>query len=276
MRNIFPWCIASVPTAAWAKKVFPKLSETEAIGALWRAIFRTVRVGGDGKAVERWNEHIEAMARRKQILTDYQFKALHYRNALGTDLVVELPKHHVWEAGAERTQNGDRFCANMPTEEVFTAPKRDGVNGVVVASMPLVENGNIIDNFRLTLKDGKIVEVAAETGEEILRHAISVDEGASYLGEVALVPCDSPISNENILFYNTLFDENASCHFAFGDAYPCVVGAETMSKEERKAAGLNHSITHVDFMVGTPDLSIVGITESGEEIPVFIDGNFAF
>lgn len=276
MRNVFPWCIASVPTVSWAKKVFPTLPEQDAVKALWQAIFRIVRVGGDGGAVKRWEEHIAAMAHRKQVLTDYQFKALRYRNALGTDLTVELPKNHVWEAGAEHAQNGDRFCANIPTEEVFTAPKRDGVNGVVVASMPLVENGNIINNFRFTLKDGKIVEVIAETGEDILKHAISVDEGASYLGEVALVPCDSPIYRENLLFYNTLFDENASCHFAFGDAYPCVEGAAEMSREQRSEIGLNYSITHVDFMVGTPDLSIVGITENGEEIPVFINGNFAF
>lgn len=276
MKGGFPWCIASVPTQSWAAKVFPKLPKEEAEKSLWKAIFRTVRVGGDGKAVKRWEEHIAALSRRKKILTEYQFKKLHYQNDIGTDLWVELPEDHYWEAGSERTTSGEEFCANMPTEEIFTAPKRTGVNGTVVASMPLVENGNIIEGIRLILKDGKIIEAHADTGEDILRHAISVDEGAAYLGEVALVPCQSPIAEEGILFYNTLFDENASCHFAFGDAYPCIQGGADMTKEERLSRGLNSSITHVDFMVGTKDLSIIGVTAEGEEIPVFINGNFAF
>ena len=168
------------------------------------------------------------------------------------------------------------FSPNIPTEEVFTLPKRDGVNGTVVASKPLSLNGNLIENFRFTLRNGKIVGVSAEKGEEILRDAISVDEGASYLGEAALVPCDSPISRSGVLFYNTLFDENASCHFAFGSAYPCIAGAEDMDEDALFARGMNRSITHVDFMIGTPDLSITGTTHDGREIPVFVDGNFAF
>ena len=163
----------------------------------------------------------------------------------------------------------------MPTEEVFTAPKLDGVNGKVVASMPLVEGGNIIKDFYMILKDGVITEVHAEQGEEYLKQAISLDEGASRIGEVALVPFDSPISNSGILFYNTLFDENASCHLAFGAAYPCIKNGENMTAEELAAAGLNNSIQHCDFMIGTRDLSIIGITQDGKEIPVFIDGNFA-
>ena len=190
--------------------------------------------------------------------------------------MVELPENHVWAGGSEETLGGISFAANMPTEEIFTAPKRDGVNGVIVSSMPFVKDGNIIEDFKFTLKDGKIVDVTAKKGEKLLRDAIAVDEGSSYLGEVALVPYDSPISNLGILFYNTLFDENASCHFAFGEAYACIKGGEKMSNEELAEHGLNMSIVHEDFMVGTPDLSIIGITHDGEEIPVFVNGNFAF
>jgi aminopeptidase len=169
------------------------------------------------------------------------------------------------------------FVANMPTEEIFTAPRWDGVDGRVYAALPLAMDGNLVKDFCLDFKDGRIVDVHAGEGEEILRRAIDTDEGAHYLGEVALVPYDSPIRNTGILFFETLFDENASCHLAFGEAYPsCVKGGEDMSEEAQKAAGLNRSITHVDFMVGTADLSIVGTTHDGREIPVFVDGNFAF
>ena len=206
----------------------------------------------------------------------YNFKYLKYKNSLGTDLTVELPEGHYWEAASEKAGTGQIFVPNLPTEELFTAPKYDGVNGVVYASKPLVLDGNVIENIRFVIKDGKIVEASADTACDVLKNAISVDEGASYLGEVALVPYDSPISNTGILFYNTLFDENAACHFAFGDSYPTVKDGDKMSAEELKAAGLNSSITHEDFMVGTPDLSIIGVTHQGEEIEIFKDGNFTF
>ena len=199
-----------------------------------------------------------------------------FRSSLGTDLSVELPENHLWLGGSEKTTGGRPFNANMPTEEIFTAPRLDGVNGVVCSAKPLVVNGDIADKFRFTLKDGKIVAVEAERGKKLLETAISVDEGACRLGEVALVPYDSPISNTGILFYNTLFDENASCHFAFGEAYPCIQGGSDMTKEELKALGFNDSFTHHDFMVGTPDLSITGVTHDGRQIPVFVNGNFAF
>ena len=173
------------------------------------------------------------------------------------------------------TLSGQEYIANIPTEELFTSPLKTGVNGVVYSAMPLVNDGTIIDGFHFVVKDGKIVEAHAKRGEEALKGAISVDEGASYFGEVALVPYDSPISNQKILFYNTLFDENAACHIAFGEAYPCLQGGQQMTKDELKARGLNDSITHVDFMIGTPDLSIVGTTHDGKEIPVFVNGNFA-
>lgn len=275
MVNGFPWCIASVPVASWAKKVFPDADGETAVDKLWDAICAAVRVDG-ADPVENWEKHLAALGARKRKLNEYRFRTLHYVNSLGTDLTIELPKTHFWQAGGDRTHDGQVFIANMPTEEIFTAPKRDGVNGVVVASMPLVKDGNVIDKFSMRLRDGKIVEVHAEQGEDVLKSAISVDEGASYLGEVALVPYDSPISNAGILFYNTLFDENASCHLAFGEAYPCIEGGMEMDREELSAHGLNDSITHVDFMVGTADLSITGTTWDGREVPVFKDGNFAF
>ena len=271
----FPWCIASIPIPSWAKRVFPQVSEAEAMEKLWDAIFASVRISGDGQAVPRWREHIETLARRKEALNKLRFKTLHYTNALGTDLTVELPETHIWEAGDDHTRSGQAYVANMPTEELFTSPLKTGVNGVVYSSVPLVHNGNIIDKFHFVVKAGKIVEAHAEVGEAFLQAAISVDEGASYFGEVALVPYDSPISNQKILFYNTLFDENAACHIAFGEAYPCLEGGQQMTKEELKAHGLNDSFTHVDFMVGTQDLSIVGTTHDGRELPVFVDGNFA-
>jgi len=276
MTNFNSWCVASVPTLAWAEKVFPELKGEAAMNALWEAIFSAVHVSADGDPVRLWDEHCRKLKERKEKLNEYQFKELRFKNSLGTDLVVGMPENHFWEGGSEITLDGIEFCANIPTEEVFSAPKRDAVNGIVFASKPLVLGGNIVDGFGFELKDGKIVSAFAEKGLKFLESELSVDEGASYLGEVALVPYDSPISNTGILFYNTLFDENASCHFAFGEAYPCVKNGANMSKEEKLAAGLNDSITHVDFMVGTPDLSITGITREGKEVPVFVNGNFAF
>ncbi len=275
MSNTVPWCVASIPIPSWAQKAFPGCSGEEAVEKLWQAIFTAVRVNGDGKAVERWRQHQETLAKRVDKLNAMDLESLHYSNSLGTDLTVGLPEDHVWAGGSGATKGGVPFIANIPTEEIFTAPLRDGVDGVVYASMPLVLDGNIVDKFHFVLKAGKIVEAHAEKGEETLKAAISLDEGAARFGEVALVPYDSPISNQRLLFYNTLFDENASCHFAFGEAYPeCIKGGEDLSKEERKERGLNESMTHVDFMVGSPDLKITGRTWDGKEVPIFVDGNF--
>lgn len=276
MSNAFPWCIGSIPIPAWATRVFPAKSEGEAMDALWEAIFAAIRVSGKGDAVARWQAHTEQLAVRTKKLNDYRFSSLHYKNALGTDFTVGLPEGHLWMGGADVSRAGIPFIANMPTEEIFTAPDRNTANGVIYASMPLVHDGNIIRDIRFRLENGKIVEASASEGEEVLRAAIAVDEGAAYFGELALVPYDSPISNQKILYYNTLFDENAACHIAFGEAYPCIENGEEMSREELGLRGLNNSITHVDFMIGTPDLTITGITADGREIPVFVDGNFAF
>lgn len=276
MNNENVWCVASVPTPAWAKKVFPECSEDEAIEKLWNAIYESVRVN-ENNPVEAWEKHKQSLKTRMTVLNDMNFKALHYTNQLGTDLHIELPEGHIWLGGSDLTPEGHEFIANMPTEEVFTAPKRDGVNGRVVSSMPLNFNGSLIDQFELTFEKGKVVSYKAEVGFEQLKRLLETDEGSMYLGEVALVQYDSPISNMGILFYNTLFDENASCHLALGKAYPvCLKGGETMDSEALIANGINDSITHEDFMVGTQDLSIVGITSEGEHIQIFKDGNFVF
>lgn len=276
MSNAFPWSIGAIPVPSWAKKVFPDCSEEEAMEKLWDAILASVRVTGDGKAVQRWKEHLDTLQIRIDKLNALRLESLHYTNSLGTDLTIRLPEDHLWGGGDGVSKAGIHFIANMPTEEIFTAPLRTGIDGVVYASMPLVLKGEVVDKFHFAVKEGKIVQVHAQVGEEKLKAETTLDEGASYFGEVALVPYDSPIRNQDLLFYNTLFDENAACHLAFGEAYAeCVKGGESMSKDELKARGLNDSITHVDFMVGTADLSITGRTHDGKEVPIFVDGNFA-
>lgn len=271
--NEFQWLVASCPTNAWANMVFP--GAEDAMEKLWDAVFSAVRVTGDGKAVERWAEHTKAQKKIVEQLNNYSFTTLHYKNSLGTDLTVGLPENHFWSGASELAGTGVEFIANLPTEEIFTLPHMNKVNGRVYASKPLALNGNLVDGFWMELKDGKIIDLHADVGEEYLRKSVTLDEGSSYFGEVALVPYDSPISNTGILFYETLFDENAACHFAFGEAYPCVHGADKLSSDEQKALGINQSINHVDFMVGTSDLEIVGTTPDGREIKVFENGNFA-
>lgn len=276
MSNKNSWCIVSIPTKSWAKKVFSGLTEDEAVEKLWEAILNTVRVDTDDP-VAAWEEHKENLKKRAEFLNTNQFQYLKYKNSIGTDLTIELPKNHIWLGGSEYTPEGLEFIANMPTEEVFTLPKKTGVQGKVVSSKPLNYNGNVINNFSLTFTDGKITDFTAEQGAEILKGLIETDEGSAYLGEVALVPYHSPISNSNILYFNTLFDENASCHLAIGKAYPvCIKDGENLAKEELEALGVNDSLAHVDFMIGTKDLEITGITAAGKEIPVFKNGDFAF
>ena len=276
MNNENTWCVVSVPTAGWAKKVFPELGEEEAKARLWQEIFRTVRIEPETDPAEAWQEHISTLQRAAAFLNKKNFKTLHYRNSLGTDLTVELPEGHIWAGGAEKSATGVTFAANMPTEEVYSLPLREGANGTVYASKPLIYNGNRIENFYLTFKDGRVVDFGAETGQETLKELINMDEGSHYLGEVALVPYDSPISNSGILFYNTLFDENAACHLALGKAYPtCLEGGEKMDTVTLLQHGVNDSLVHEDFMIGTADLSIVGTTHEGEEVEIFREGNFA-
>lgn len=275
MSNEFQWCIGSIPIPSWSTKVFPELSANEADDALWEAIFKTVRITGDGNSVRLWREHIVNNAKLCDKLNAYNFKFLEYKNSIGTDFICELPENHMWLGGAETTKDGINFVANMPTEEIFTAPKKNGVNGNIVASKPLCIDGVIVDGIKFTVQNGKIIHAVADSGNETLQKAIRIDEGASYFGEIALVPFDSPISDMNLLFYNTLFDENASCHMAFGEAYPCIKNGSSMTREELDEKGLNYSITHEDFMIGTRDLSIIGTEQNGNKVQIFKDGNFA-
>lgn len=274
-RNDFQWCVASVPTVSWAKAVFPELSAEDAVDRLWKEILKASRVN-ETDSMAAWKAHSDEIQKHVQALNAFNFKSLHYHNSCGTDFTVELPENHYWAGGEEDSTKGIPFSANIPTEEVFTLPKRDTANGTICSSRPLCIGGNVIDRFSFRVENGKIVEVHAEKGEEILKKAIALDEGASYFGELALVPCDSPISASGVLFLNTLYDENASCHIAFGEAYPCIKGASEMTDDELKALGVNYSMTHEDFMIGTEDLSIVGTTHDGKEIPVFVNGRFAF
>ncbi|MBM7703637.1 aminopeptidase [Metabacillus iocasae] len=269
------WSIVAVPSKDWAAKVFPNLPEHEQESKLWDAIFKSVRVDVDNP-VQAWKEHDASLHKKSDYLNAKKYKKLHYK-ASGTDLTIELPEKHIWVAASSINENGHEFMANMPTEEVFTVPHKTGVNGYVSSTKPLSYGGNLIENFTLTFKDGKIVDVKAEKGYETLKNLVETDEGSHYLGEVALVPHNSPISNSNVIFYNTLFDENASNHLAIGSAYAfCLEGGKTMSKEELASNGANDSITHVDFMIGAADMDIDGILEDGTAEPVFRNGNWAF
>lgn len=276
MANKNAWCVASIPTKAWAMKVFPDLDPKAAVEKLWRVILQAVRVN-DEDPVEQWESHKVELKRSMKFLNGNNFSSLHFKNKLGTDLEVQLPKNHIWLGGSEFTPEGVEFLANIPTEEVFTLPERTGINGRVVSTKPLNYNGNLIDGFSLTFKEGKIVDFQAQEGYETLKNLIETDEGSCYLGEVALVPYESPISLSDILYYNTLFDENASCHLALGKAYPvCLKDGEDMGREELLEAGANDSLVHVDFMIGSRDLEIIGTTQDGRRIQVFKEGNFSY
>ncbi|SHE85704.1 aminopeptidase [Clostridium fallax] len=276
MTNKNSWSIVAIPTIGWATKVFPNLTKDEAVEKLWDAIFKIVRVD-KMDPVKAWEEHTNNLKEKMDFLNSKSFKRLHYKNSKGTNLTIELPEGHIWAGGAEKTQDGIEFIANIPTEEVFTLPKKTGVNGVVHSSKPLNYNGNLIDNFSLTFKDGKVCDFTAEKGYDTLKHLIETDEGSHYLGEVALVPYHSPISLSGIIFFNTLFDENASCHLALGKAYAaCIKNGENYTEKELDKLGVNNSLTHVDFMVGTKDLNILGETKDGEKCQIFLNGDWAF
>lgn len=273
--NKISWTVMAAPTAAWAAKVFPQLPEAQQVDALWDAMFKATRADLDNP-VEAWHQHDATLSEKVEFLNNKHYKALHY-TAPGTDLTIELPATHIWSGGGSKNEKGIDFMANIPTEEVFTAPQWDGVNGYVTAKKPLNYSGNLIDQFTVTFENGRIVDVKAEEGEEIMKKLVATDEGSHYLGEVALVPHNSPISNSGILFYNTLFDENASNHIAIGSAYAfCIEGGTTMNQEQLKEHGLNRSLVHVDFMIGCADMDIDGILEDGSTEPVFRNGNWAF
>ena len=276
MNNELRWCVVSIPTPAWASKVFKEAAnEEEAVAKLWQAIFSAVRIDEKNDPIEAWSKHTAFMKKATNFLNREKLVSLHYTNGLGTDLTVKLPEGHIWAGGAEIAADKVEFVANMPTEEVYSLPDRNGVDGVVYASKPLIYQGNVIDGIRLVFKEGKVVEYSATKGQEVLKQLLDTDEGAKHLGEVALVPYDSPISNSGILFYNTLFDENAACHLAFGKAYPtCLEGGERMDTVELLQHGVNDSLVHEDFMIGTEDMEIVGTKADGSTVQIFTKGNF--
>ncbi|ACA46524.1 aminopeptidase [Clostridium botulinum] len=275
MNSFVSWCVLSVPTKAWAKKVFPDLKEDMAVEKLWENIFNIVRIDKEDP-IKAWEKHLNNLADKVNFLNDQRLTKLHYKSK-DTDLTIELPKGHIWCGGGEYNKNKRYFVANMPTEEVFTLPLKTGVNGIVKSTKPLNYSGNLINNFTLKFENGRIIDFSAEEGYETLKKLIETDEGSCYLGEVALVPFHSPISDSNIIFYNTLFDENASCHLALGEAYPtCIENGDNMTKEELEKAGANNSLTHVDFMIGSSDLDIIGENKKGEKIEIFQNGDWAF
>ncbi|MDD3831239.1 MAG: aminopeptidase [Clostridia bacterium] len=272
MANACRWLVVSIPTKAWADKVFPNCEDS--VDKLWDAIARTMRLDQDDP-VKAWEEHIIRLNRRAKFMNDKDFEYVHMTSKNGTDLMVGLSEGHIWCAAQEEAQDGIMFTANLPTEEIFTAPHKYKVNGVVHNALPLVDNGNIIDEFYVKFKDGKVVDYDAKQGKDALKNIIETDEGSCYLGEVALIGKNSPISQLGILFYNTLFDENASCHLALGKGYPSTVkGGVAMTKEQLDKVGVNESAEHCDFMVGTTDMNIEGITKSGERVQLFVDGEW--
>lgn len=275
-ENKYQWCIAGVPGAAWAKKVFPELKKKQAVEKLWEAILYTSRAD-DGNGIANWEKHDADLKARCQYLNSLRLKSLHYESKNGTNLTVGLIPGVIFLGGGEENLKGHYYQPNIPSEECFTSPMKGEAEGIVYSTKPLSYNGVLIKNFWVKFHEGKAIDVHAEEGEEALRSILTMDEGSAYLGECALVPFDSPINNTGLLFYNTLFDENAACHLALGrgftNLYP---NYEQYSEDEIHSFGINQSMSHVDFMIGSEDLSITGTTEDGREIAIFRNGNWAF
>lgn len=276
MDNKYQWCIAAVPGEAWAKKVFPGERTSKAVEKLWNAILYTSRADGDDP-VKAWEEHNADLKTRFEYLNSLGIESLHYTASNGTDFTVGLIPDALFMGGSEFTLGGTEFNPNIPSEEVFTSPMKGKAEGVVHATRPLSYRGELIENFSVRFENGKAVEVHAEKGEELLKQMISMDENAAYLGECALVPFDSPIRNSEITFFNTLFDENACCHLAFGRGFEnCIKDFDKYTLEECREKGINDSLIHVDFMIGSKDLNITAHTRGGKDVAIFKDGNWAF
>ena len=272
MNSSVTWCVASVPTVLWADLLGYEGTDEEKINQLWETLLKLCRIEGI-EPKDTYRHHMAKLRHRCEALNKLDLKALRYTCENGTDLLLELPEAHIWLGGEESSKDGTIFNANIPTEEVFSAPQYNGVNGIVYSTKPLIYHGNTISDFSFTFKEGKIVEYTAKEGYEVLKELVETDEGSHYLGEVALVDHFSPISQSNQIFFETLFDENASCHLAIGASYPtCLKDSDGLSEEELKERGLNHSLTHVDFMIGHERMNIKGYTRDGQEVDIMIDG----
>ena len=272
MNSSVTWCVASVPTVLWADLLGYEGTDEEKINQLWETLLKLCRIEGV-EPKDTYRHHMAKLRHRCEALNKLDLKALRYTCENGTDLLLELPEGHIWLGGEESSKDGTIFNANIPTEEVFSAPQYNGVNGIVYSTKPLIYHGNTISDFSFTFKEGKIVEYTAKEGYEVLKELEATDEGSHYLGEVALVDHFSPISQSNQIFFETLFDENASCHLAIGASYPtCLKDSDGLSEEELKERGLNHSLTHVDFMIGHERMNIKGYTRDGQEVDIMIDG----
>lgn len=270
------WCIAGVPVKAWAKEIFPDLSPDEAVYRLWMLILATSRADGDDPE-SAWETHNASFVKNKRFLNKNHFDALKYQSSNGTDLTVGLTAGHVWDGGAGRSQDGTWYFPNIPTEEVFTSPDRMRADGIVYSAMPLVHAGQVVRDFWLRFEGGRVVDFDAKQGREVLRHIIEADENSCRLGECALVSKNTPIRQSKTLFYNTLYDENASCHLALGMGFPeCVKGGLDTDADGLLALGVNQSSTHVDFMIGTGDLNVWGIAADGTQTPIFVNGQWAW
>ena len=275
MNDRVQWSIVAIPSEAWAKKVFP--GDPDAVERLWQAIFDVCRVKEGGDVVAAWQEHIAKMLAWRDKMNAFDLESIHMTSANGTDLTIGLADTARWEGAQSTTPEGYTFIANIPTEEVFTAPHKDRVDGVVHATKPYVYNGNVIEGFWVRFEHGRVAEFHADKNEDVLAQLLDTDEGARHIGEIALVPASSPINRKNILFYETLFDENAACHIAFGDGYPgTVVNGTKLSQEELLALGVNHSLVHEDIMVGAADTAITGKCRNGETVKIFENGEWAF
>ena len=272
MNSSVTWCVASVPTVLWADLLGYEGTDEEKIDQLWATLLKLCRIEGI-EPKDTYRHHMAKLRHRCEALNKLDLKSLRYTCENGTDLLLELPEGHIWLGGEESSKDGTIFNANIPTEEVFSAPQYNGVNGVVHSTKPLIYHGNTISDFSFTFKEGKIVEYNAKEGYEVLKELVETDEGSQYLGEVALVDHFSPISQSNQIFYETLFDENASCHLAIGASYPtCLENSDGLSEDELKERGLNHSLTHVDFMIGHERMNIKGYTRDGQAVDIMIDG----
>ena len=276
MNDRVQWCVAAVPAPAWAAKVFPDLPQDQAVEKLWELIFDVCRVS-TGDPVKAWREHVAAGKHHRDQLNAWNLDHIRMVSSNGTDLTIGLADDATWEGATSKAENGTEFIANVPTEEVFCAPHRERVNGIVYGTKPYVYNGQLIEGWHVTFRDGAVVEHGAEKNAALLAELLSTDANANRIGEIALVPASSPINRSGVLFYNTLFDENAACHIAFGAGYPTNIrGGSTMTREQLMRKGLNDSAIHEDVMIGAPDTCVTGVTKDGREVEIFHDGEWAF